>query len=308
MRWCRRRAGGWLVAIAALGLVSGCYHGDFIELACDRQGTCIGSATEATGTSTGSSGETSSGSSTTAIEAGLDAYRLTKIEVADPHFYYDFGGCKDVTDLLNFSVNDEIGSGGISFVLLFDPADPELNLAPMILTDGECVVGVDKTTCGYKNPDFKVSTVANNSADVACDAVVPGTTNPNYPQPNVAAPTCFTSPRGTVILPPLVAALPPMVLYDAQIVGSYGSPTAPVDTLVSGLITGFIPQSQAEQIEGMIQSFPFNMWGTVAGGASCQVDVNAPIDDTDPNPNPDLTERGVWIYLNFVAERVEWID
>ena len=109
-------------------------------------------------------------------------------------------------------------------------------------------------------------------------------------------------------LPGLTEDLPPLVLTDAQIAASFREPMTPVDGLTVGLITGFVPESAAREIEGLLADLPFNLWGAIAGGDGCQPDVNNPIDDSDPNPDPDDPERGIQVYLNFEAERVEWLD
>ncbi len=244
----------------------------------------------------------------------LDAYRLTSVTIVDPHVYYDLGGCGDRTALMNYAISEEIEEGGaVNMMLLFDPADPAAKEAPMILVEADCTFGPEGGRCWQSEGGTYVKTVATNSPDLACDVTLPLTVNPLYAAegaPNVAPPPCFSSPRGTVILPSLAEGLPPLVLYDAQVSGSYGlGGIGPgIDELESGLITGFIPESSAREIEGLIADLPFNLWGTIAGGDGCQPDINNPIDDTDPDPNPENPERGIQMYLNFEAERVVWLE
>ncbi|MEZ4380078.1 MAG: hypothetical protein R3A79_01930 [Nannocystaceae bacterium] len=317
MRWAVRsgrrgrrgaQEGASALAFAAACVVAlgGCYRGDFLDNACDRKGTCVLSETASDGTdgSTSSGGEGSS-SSTTGAPA-VDAYRIDSLKMVDPHVYYDLGGCGDRTDLLNFAFDDEVKGGGVNMMLLLDPADPSLTKAPLTLTEGICDLSGSAPVCAPKDSTL-VMTVAENS-DIACDVTRPETINPAYAKPNVAAAPCFTSPRGTVILPALTSELPPLVLYDAQLTAKYGSDAAPVDGLVSGLITGFIPESAAREIDGTIAELPFNLWATIAGGEGCQEDVNNPIDDTDANPSPENPERGIQMHLNFTAVRAEWIE
>ncbi len=318
-------------ALAALaGLISlaltGCFRGDFLELSCDRQGLCGGTDTDSgsgtgggsvtttmmtsdSGTS-GTSGSSTSSGSTGGIPSSLDAFRLSKIVLVDPHVYLDTRGCDDRTDLLNYTIAEEFKEGGmVNLMLLFDPADPGIKSSSAAFTDAECSFGPDGVTCWQKDAAVLVASSALNSVDVACDVTREGTMNPLYASmpPNIAPPPCFKSPTDTVILPSLAEGLPPLVLYDAQISASYKG-SGPVVGLTNGLITGFIPEKSAREIEGVIGGFPFTLWGAIGGGDGCQADVNNPIDDTDLSPNPRDNERGIQIYLNFEGERVEWLE
>jgi len=322
--------------VAAIGISAtvqlGCYRGDFLELACDRQGRCAGAtdsetaATEGTATggtesSTGTT-KTASGTVTSGTESSteswstghlssLDAYRLTTVSMVDPHVYYDLGGCGDRTELLNYAIAEEFKEGGnVNLMLLFDPADTGIKGSPMTLTEGECSFSPDGNTCWQKDAAVLVNASAQNSTELVCDVRRLETINPAYAMdpPNVSPTPCFTSPRGTVILPGLAEGLPPLVLYDAQIAASYVGEGPAVDGLKTGLITGFIPESAAREVMGLIAALPFNLWGSIAGGDGCQEDINNPIDDTDANPDPENPERGVQVYLNFAAQRVVWLD
>lgn len=305
----RAELGAWWGSLVALGVaaaaLAGCYRGDFLAAACDRQGTCP----EAASTTTGGPIDTSSGGDDSTGEApALDAYRMTSISIVDPHFYYMLVACEDATPLFNSALSGEIADGTVNILLLLDPADPDLDEAPMRLTEGSCVLGSTTTTCGYKDPAVYVPTIVDNALSSTCDVARPGTLNPLYTAPNIPAPPCFTSQRGAVVLPSLAPELPPIVLYDAQVAATYGSADAPVDGLVSGILTGFVPESYALMYSGAIEGIAFNLWGSIAGGGGCDKDPNLPIDDTDPSTDPRSGERGVQLYLNFVAERVEWVE
>jgi hypothetical protein len=305
----RRALGLGSAVVVGVGL-GGCYHGEFLEQACDRQGTCVGVESATTGgTDSDSDTSTSGSSSTTAATPTADAYRVETLRLVDPHVYYDLGGCGDRTDLLNFAFDDEIKMGGVNMMLVLDPADPSQTKTPLTLREGTCDLSGGAPVCTPKlDSTLLVMTSAENSADAPCDVTRPETINPNYSGPNVPAPVCFTSPRGTVILPALTPELSPLVLYDAQITAKYASDAVPVDGLVSGLITGFMPESAAREIDGTISGLPFNLWGTIAGGEGCQEDINNPLDDTDANPSPENPERGLQMHLNFTAVRAEWSE
>lgn len=294
------------LGVAALLLV-GCYRGDFLAAACDRQGTCV---EVETGSSSGGEGSTGDGTSTGDAPA-IDAYRMTSITIVDPHFYYMLVACEDATPIFNSALAGEVADGTVNIMLVLDPADPDLETSSMRITEGACVLGATETTCGYKESGLFVPTIVTNSLVSTCDVVLTDTVNPAYAAtgaPNLPAPPCFTSQRGAVILPSLAPELPPIILYDAQIAATYGAADPPVDGLISGVLTGFVPESQAVQFTGAIEGITFNLWGSIAGGGGCTKDPMAPIDDTDPSPDPRSSERGVQMYLNFVAERVEWIE
>ncbi|MEZ4448715.1 MAG: hypothetical protein R3B09_04480 [Nannocystaceae bacterium] len=289
-------------------LFAGCYRGDFLDQACDRKGTCLTSTSE-TGTSTGET-EASTGDASTGEPAGVDVYRMTQIEVVDPHFFYELGECLDASDVFNNAIANEVAAGTIHVLLILDPADPSLAQVPMRIAEGACV-GAGFASCSYKDPTLYVPTIATNVTASTCDVQIPGTVNPIYAEdgtPNIAGPPCFTTQRGAVVLPSLVPTLPPIVLYDAQLAAAYASPERPIDGLVTGVLTGFVPESYALQFMGDLEGLPFTLWEAIAGGGGCIKDPDAPIDDTDPNPDPGSRERGVQVYINFVAERVEWIE
>ena len=314
-----------LVALVSL-VLGGCFRGDFLELSCDRQGLCVATDTATstegtTGSGTGASsttadstgtfgGSTSSGGTTNGMPSLLDAFRLSTVVLVDPHIYLDIRGCADRTDLLNYTVAEDFKEGGgVNLMLLFDPADPGIKGSPVTFTDGECDFAAEGITCWQKDAAVLVPGMVTNFVDLACDVTRKGTTNPLYASmpPNVAPPPCFKSLRDTVTLPSLAEGLPPLVLYDAQISASYEG-SGPVEGLVYGLITGFIPEESAREIEGTVGGYPFNLWGAIGGGDGCQPDINNAIDDTDVNPDPMDTVKGIQVYLNFEAERVQWLD
>lgn len=301
-----RRGGRRAARTAALLLVAaaGCYDGAFLDLACDRQGTCPNGTT--TDASTGASSSTTDGGPT------LEAFRVDTITIADPHFYYQIADtCTDVTDQLELAIASEVADGALNLVLLFDHADPAAATVGLTFTEAICVLGTEQTSCGFKDADTFIPVSASNSSESPCDVVTPGTTNPAYESagvPNVPPPICFASPRGPVVLP-AIGALPPITFEVAQVAASYGSGAAPVDGLVDGILAGYMPASKAMTLTGEIKGIPFELWSSIAGsGASCNIDPMNPLDDTDADPDPNVIERGVWFYFNFTATRVDWIQ
>ena len=277
----------------------GCYSGDFLDLACDRQGTCPGATDD-------------SGGSTTEDGPTLDAYRVDSIALADPHFYYTvLGNCVDVSDVFDAALNDQIAAGNLNLALVFDRADPTADEVGVTFTEAKCVIGSGKTTCGFQDAQTFIPVNAVNQREAACDIVEPGTLNPLYASagpPNVPAPVCFSTPRAPIVLPSF-GSLPPIVYQVAQLAASYGSDRAPVDGIVQGVLAGYMPAAQAMTLSVDVSGTPFQLWTVIAGsGVSCQPDPMNPIDDTDADPNPEVIERGVWFYFNFTASRVEWVE
>jgi hypothetical protein len=284
---------------------AGCYDGAFLELACDRQGTCPASSSSSSSTSDETA--TSDPSTTGEPAPGLHAFRITQLTLVDPHFYFSVAGtCTDVTNFLLPSLADEISKGELNLVLLFDQLDPSAPAVRLHFVDSACVIGTGKTTCSFKPGGAFTPVDALNAADAPYDAVWPGTTNPLYTPPNKPDPVHFSTQRADFVLPMLGTSLPALYLRSWVIAARYAT-SPPIENLVQGVLTGYLSASEAASINSEIAGIPFNLWETIAGSETCCMPASI-VDDTDPDPDPNVLTRGVWFYLNFTATRVEWIE
>ncbi|MEZ4380077.1 MAG: hypothetical protein R3A79_01925 [Nannocystaceae bacterium] len=310
----RRRAGRGLAIAALCAGLGGCFDGG--EATSRTTGASAATTSTSTSTST-SEGEattstsTSTSTSTTGELGDADAFRITKLSVVDPHFYYELtegAECSDITTLVNFGIDSEISEGDVSHVLVFFSAEPGEASSPLLIAGASCNGALD--TCSAANGETATMTTAENAAAGVCSLLVSGTVNPIYSgtgSPNLPNAPCFAS-VGDDGLIRLSDTLPEMMLRDVRVAATYVSDGDEVGSLIEGTLRGYLTQSAALAVDGIVSDFSFNLWNTVAGGGSCQLDVMNPIDDTDVNPEPGSEEPGVWIYLNFEATRVEWLE
>lgn len=299
----------------------------------DPEGSSQGATTKTTGASSGTStgtnsgtssgttdgtatGETSSGGMTSAGDGEPHAFRITQLNIIDPHAYYaivEEGPCSDVTSILNTWINSEIENGDFHQALVLWPSTLVAGAeTPVMLTNAQCNVGLDTCNQLSQTGDLPVQSTATNAAESGiCSVLVNGTWNPLYSEsgvPNVSNWPCFTSADSVGSLRIATDdALPAIELKNVRIASAYESNESEVGQLVEGTIRGYLTQSAAEKVEGVVSDteLVFNLWEAIAGGGGCQVDPEETIDDIDPNP--DGSELGVWFYLNFEATRVEWL-
>ncbi len=317
---------GGLAGLAGLALV-GCFDagepivGASNSASMTTTATTTGetTTTTTTGTTTTTTGTTTDETTTTGEPEEPDAYRLTQLKLIDPHTYFaivEGGECADVTNILNAWLADEIDKGDISQALVFYPVTPDNGAeTPVRLVNAQC--GNDLDTCSERSEpgDMPVMSVATNVGAGTCSIILPGTWNVDYSEdgvPNVANAPCFSTEAasGTVRLAGSDNLTEALELSDLRLTAGYTVVDGEVSSLVKGTLRGYLRQSDAMKVEGMIDGVPniFNFWGAVAGGGGCQVNEEEPIDDTDPNPEEGDVEPGVWLYLNFEATKVDWLE
>ncbi|MDI1241423.1 MAG: hypothetical protein PSX80_05830, partial [bacterium] len=138
-----------------------------------------------------------------------DRFRLSDLDLRDPHMFADFLGCQDITDtqIAGFSINNEIqtdiqadGSDADSFldssyVLEFTPFDPAQATMPFAFGTAECTAPLATTVCGSLNGQV-VETTATPSTTVDCLSPITGTLRPYAPALATAAIPCFGANLG----------------------------------------------------------------------------------------------------------------
>ncbi|MCA9634490.1 MAG: hypothetical protein KC420_00460 [Myxococcales bacterium] len=304
---------------AALALVGGgCFVDPGVISTGGSQGstsdasTTTGAATTSTSSTTG--GESSSSGAASATTGGAIgdpvAFRIRTMVGVDPHYYGELmmGQCADLTDLFNLGIDGELSGGDVSYVMIFYPADPKAAETPLQLIRAQCNGALD--TCSASPDDLGLMTVARNSQGALCSTVVVGTLNSAYSgdgAPNLPGAPCFISDEGDAAVP-IADTLPAIALERLSLAATYVQQGEDVVGLVKGSLRGYLRESSAAAVDGEVAGVSFNLWGSIAGGGSCQLDPMSPIDDTDPNPDPRSDEAGVWVYFNFEADLVEWLE
>jgi len=246
------------------------------------------------------------------------AFRITDLDLRDPHMYVNFLGCRDFTDTAvgGFSFNGNLqtsiqtdsepdGQLDTSLLLVFDPLDPAAALGPMRFGPSTCTAPLNGTLCGPNPTETLQSMTALNASSGSCLGVLAGTTVHFYsPAVTTATSPCFSSDEHTLTLN-LIGI--PFTLRNARIAATY-SPS-PTSTLVNGLIRGFLTQTDADNtiipstsplIGGMALS------GLFPGGDPPGANNTNCAAWSDRDLGPDGVTQGWWMYFNFTATAVAY--
>jgi hypothetical protein len=229
------------------------------------------------------------------------AFRISDLDLRDPHVYYSAIGCTDATAILNQAIQKAIqtdsnadGKLDVSLLAVFRPLATSAASESWELRGADCVAPLASTSCTAKTMATLPATATNLASGTCLDALA-GTTYAPY-TPAISAPSgpCFTSDLGTL---QLGLATLPITLRDATIAATYTG--APTTGLASGLIRGFLSEADATAI--MLPS-PINapLSSLLPGGTgSC-----ATHDDRDV----DAGITGWYFYLNFTATEVPYAE
>jgi cysteine-rich repeat protein len=244
------------------------------------------------------------------------AYRMSDLDLRDPHVFVNFLGCRDVTDtpLAGFSVNSSLQTSiqtdgtdadtllDLSILTVFRPLiQADNNITTLEIHFGNCTSPMSSTSCA---PGAAAPTVVVSRAFAAteCLRAIAGTTHPYAPAITNAAAPCYISGPATLTIN--LGGIP-VTLRDAQVAATYvGSPAT---TTVNGLLKGFISEADANATI-IPAAFPLvggmPLSSLLPGGdppgpnnTNC-----APYSDKDINNGV----TGWWFYLNFTAPRVTW--
>ena len=256
---------------------------------------------------------------TAPVDAAIDAdvngpaaFRITALELRDPHVYVSSFGCHDITDepLMQFSVNgaaqarltgdaDSDGALDESIVTVFRPLAQGATTSPLEVHRPRCTAPLASTACA-RNPATApvVMTTANNLAGVTCLSLLPGTIRPYMPPIGSAIAPCYRSDRMTLTLE--LGGLP-VPLRDARIAATYfGDPAQGTN---NGLLMGFVTVADARATI-LPASVPLiggrSLESILPGGNSACTGFS--------DQDVDGGVAGWWFYFNFIAQRVPWVD
>lgn len=237
------------------------------------------------------------------------AFRLTDLDLRDPHVVIEYLGVWDVTDasFLGFSINGELeknlttdenedGYLDISPVNLFDPFDQTASTMPAQVDLGaRCVAPPQPVACAPGSTP--IATTVTNASAGSCLDVLAGTTTASY-TPEVTIPTapCFVSDEADLTLS--LAGIP-MTLRGASVAATFvgDPPTAEAN----GLIRGFISEADADAT-----IIPASY--ALVGGKPLSKLFPGGKDNPSSHDDRDVREgvTGWWVYLNFTATRTPW--
>lgn len=247
-------------------------------------------------------------------EAVATAFRMSDLDLMDPHIYLRFIGCRDITNgnvplnasppinglLQNAITMDEDSDGllDLSFLAIFRPLD-QTNAASggITIAEADCTAPMSSTSCVV---DPAMHTIENGTytTDTVNDCldVFANTTYGYTPNVNASMPPCFMSTTIDLTIDISGIQVP---LTDVQIGATYvGNPAT---GLSNGLLRGFISEADADNIT-LPMSLPLiggdPLSSVLAGG------TGACANHDDRDVGPDGTTMGWWFYLNFPADQV----
>ncbi|MDC0718249.1 hypothetical protein [Nannocystis bainbridge] len=271
----------------AVGLLGGCYSSDYLEGLCANTGVCPDPPPESP-----------------------VAFRITSLELVDPHTYtFDpvLGVCTDSTATLNGFIAQGIADYDVSNVLVLRPLDLKSAVAKLQFVSALCIAGsptncTDRMIAGTHTVDID----AFNREAGACGNTEPNSLNAAYDAPPRPPAPCLVSAKiaGTPVRLAAQAGMTPLdlALVEVEIAAAYAIDGQP-QKLVQGVLRGFMPAATAMLAAGQANGISFVPWNVLAGGAGCQADAMNTFSDID---NHGLYGQGVWMYFNFTAERVQW--
>ena len=233
---------------------------------------------------------------------GPTAFRLTKVNVRDPHVFVGSGGaCADMTSQLDVAINlglDMAGARGLLFptpVLVFRPLAPRARTSALEVHNARCTSPANRATCSRGLVAPWTST-ASNASSGTCLAPVPGTVSRYRPAVQSPSGPCFANNEGELLL-----RVPGgwVTLHHARVGGTYLGNNA--HKIKDGLLTAFLPESEANEIR-LPETLP------VVGGRAISALLGGGRGSCGPRADKDVVDGipGWWIYINFDAATVPW--
>ncbi len=245
------------------------------------------------------------------------AFRIDDLDLRDPHLYFTLLGCRDVTDIsLNgFAFNSDLqtrlqtdgdsdGYLDLSLLIVFDPLDQSATGGRIRFGASSCATPLGSTTCGPIPSEQLVGLLAVNGSSGSCLATLPNTVRPYNPSVTGSNAPCFASDAMDLLLDLKTVVLP---LKSARIAAVYSG--SPGTELVSGLIRGFLTQTDADNtvisastplIGGMLLA------SLLPGGDPPGPNNTSCASFSDKDVGPDGVTQGWWMYFNFRASLVPY--
>lgn len=242
------------------------------------------------------------------------AFRMSDLDLRNPHTFVNFIGCRDVTDtaLAGFSVNGQIQTSiqtdgtdagtdlDLSIATVFRPLNQAGATNPVEIHFPTCTSPIGSTTCSRMPAGgMMIPTTATNMATGMCLTPLAGTQGTPY-TPAITSPTGPCYGAGPVTVTITLAGIP-ITLRDARIAATYvGNPAT---STTNGLLMGFISEADANATI-LPASLP------LVGGQALSSLLPGGMGNCSTRDDRDMngTTRGWWFYLNFTAPRVTWID
>jgi hypothetical protein len=237
--------------------------------------------------------------------AQTTAFRISDMDLRDPHVFAQVVTCSDFTDNTPFgSINanmqaaiqtdtDADGYLDLSYVLLFSPLDQAQTTNALHFGAAQCTAPLSGTACRTTAPGVDVT--ATLVAAGACAEPVAGSQQHAYsPAVTTSLAPCFGADLGTASFN--VGGLA-MSLHETRVGATFDA--VPATQLGSGLIRGFLTEADANATVVPLSTAVF-------GGKTLSSLLRGGTGNCASGSDLDVLgdTNGWWVYLNFVATRV----
>jgi FlgD Ig-like domain len=240
------------------------------------------------------------------------AFRITDIDLRDPHTFVSFIGCRDFTDValggISFNggaqtriTTDSNGDGlfDSSTLILFTPLDQGGASGSLRYGAAACTTGTP--ACVAAANSLSSLSYLNGTSGQCLNALA-GTTHGYSPAIVSPGAPCFVTDEATITFDQFGI---PMTLHHTRIAATYvGSPAT---SLANGLIRGFLSEADANATiipasYALVGGLPLSAilpGGTPSGTTCCAAFSDKDVVDGAP---------GWWFYMNFTASPVPYVD
>lgn len=233
-----------------------------------------------------------------------DAFRITELYLRDPHL---FAGISDLTEqpVLNVSINqilipakltmdsDRDGFLDVSSIFVMTRSDARAMSGTLMAVDGKCATNTPTYCVHDPSSTLRATWQFDTHTSGSCLEPLAGTTSAYQPPITLPSAPCIVSSISEELMFNLGGVEIPVL--GARVSATYR--TDPTPALTNGLIAGFVTNTAAMRVV-----LP-EAAGPLAAGSSLSNYVRQQDHDLASSPTG---EDGFWIYLNFVAQPVEY--
>lgn len=240
------------------------------------------------------------------IEGPVVAYRITDLDLRDPHVFVMIGACNDVTEVQNDGFETDItedngpddepdGLLDLNGLAVFRPLNQAVEPVNLeVLLGADCTAPIESTSC-TKGDASSITATGSNDTSAACDVILADTTTDGYePAPAPAPAPCFAAeaPAGILEFGPFQLS---------EVAGAATYQGDPATGLMSGILRGFLSEEHADAATVDTALGEMVLSSLLPGGT----DNCADSDDRDSDTGG---ASGWYVYLDFTAEEVPFSE
>ena len=227
------------------------------------------------------------------------AYRITALNLRDPHTFVNVAGCNDVTNIADsteqYQMTHDGNSDGYyddSQVIVFRPLAQTGGTTTPAEVYFQALCTTAATTC-KPGSIASAALTATNAATGTCLQPVANTTKPYNPAVTNSTGPCFSTGAVNTTGEVLGTAA---AVQQMQIAGTYVG--TPATSITNGLYAAFITQTEAQAKNAQVGLLNASIASFFPGGSG---NCNMMSDKDTYN-----AQSGWWVYYNFTATAVPW--